>query len=181
MNEKMRLIQTGIRTDYLLDEVLSQPENFWSMHYKDVKNKILPLTVPVVYADDDGKLTDSILNSTSDICTPQYFKMPKTVNWLRMNGYQHHTWAGFFRLPPGGVVPWHTDDRGKYYEKKRRYHLCIQGKYVYQVEGEPDLVVEPGMLFWFDLFALHRAESIGDKDRITLLFDLPETETIINP
>jgi Aspartyl/Asparaginyl beta-hydroxylase len=178
-NEKMKVIQRGIRVDYLLNEVMSIPDQEWKRHAKNNAHKILPLTVSAVY---DGK---SPLESTDTVNTPFYYRCPQVVNWLRRNKFQHHSWAGIFMLPPGGLVPWHTDDAGAYYIGKMRYHLCLQGEYTYKVKEEDGTILEehitPGTFFRFDLFSPHQAECVSTNDRITLLFDLPTFEQLNNP
>lgn len=180
MSERMRIIKKGIRVDYLLNEVLSIPVEEWTVHSKDKKHRVLPLTVPILY---DGE--KNILDSQDTVNTNHYFKCPKVINWLRRNGFQHHTWAGIYMLPPGGKVPWHTDDEGEYYINKMRYHLCLQGKYRYSVKLKNDElheeIIEPGTFFWFDIHNPHSAECISEDNRITLLFDLPNTNQLNYP
>lgn len=173
----IRIIETGIDVSRLLQEVKSLPEESWVKHSKNANHRVLPLTVPVIY---DPKFA-GILDSNETTCTKQYFTVPNIITWLRRRGYQHHTWSGIYRLPPGGVVPWHVDDTGKYYEKKMRYHLCLQGTYIYRVKGDPDHTITPGTFFWFDLQTMHSAECVSTDDRITLLFDLPAATEINNP
>jgi Aspartyl/Asparaginyl beta-hydroxylase len=178
--KKLRVIAKGLKVDYLLSEVLSIPRDQWTKHSKkDESYRILPLTVPVVY---EGNL--KLLDSSETVNTQHYYNCRNVINWLRRNRFQHHTWAGVYLLPPGGTVPWHTDDRGEYYIGKMRYHLCLQGKYIYRMKEGDNIyeeTIEPGTLFWFDLFTLHSAECISEDERITLLFDLPEPGQLINP
>ena len=173
----IRIIERGINVAPLLEEILSLPEQTWVSHAKDTTHKIIPLTVPVIYEGQDT----SILDSSETINTPNYFKCPKILNWMRRRNFYYHTWAGIYKLPPGGIVPPHKDDSGDYYVDKMRYHLCLQGKYLYRVEGDPVYTITPGTLFWFDLQTTHSAECVSDDDRITLLFDLPQPDTLINP
>lgn len=173
----IRIIERGIKIQPLLDEVLSLPEDNWRVHSKDTTHRVMPLTVPVIYEGQDT----SILNSDETINTPQYYSCPKIVNWMRRRNFYYHTWAGIYKLPPGGMVAPHKDDSGDYYTNKMRYHLCLQGKYLYRVEGDPVYTITPGTLFWFDLQTTHSAECISDVDRITLLFDLPQPDTLVNP
>lgn len=175
--KNIRIIETGINITSLLNETLSLPESCWVTHSKNKTHRTVPLTAPVVYEDN----MNSVLDSDETINTPNYYKCPRIINWLRRRNFYHHTWAGIYRLPPGGVVPWHKDDSGEYYMDKMRYHLCLQGKYLYKLEGDPVYTITPGTLFWFDIQTLHSAECISDVDRITLLFDLPEPGKLINP
>jgi len=79
--------------------------------------------------------------------------------------------AAFFRLPPGGRVPLHTDI-GQYYQTKDRYHLVIQGDYEYYT-GDEMINAKEGMFFWFNNKRAHGTVNTGDVDRITLVFDTP--------
>lgn len=166
--------------DYLLQEAMSIPDVEWTTHAKNKTHRVLPLTVPIVF---DKNL--AILESTDTVNTPFYYRCPQIVNWLRRNKFQHHTWAGVFMLPPGGIVPWHTDDRGEYYVGKMRYHLCLQGTYTYKVKLDDGTIheelIEPGTFFWFDFHSLHQAECVSDNNRITILFDLPTYYQLNNP
>jgi hypothetical protein len=56
-----------------------------------------------------------------------------------------------------------------------RYHVSIQGTYLYEVDGETHQI-EPGTFFWFDNKKFHSAINNGTTDRITFVFDLPHTK-----
>lgn len=78
-----------------------------------------------------------------------------------------------YKIPVGQPgIPRHIDS-GAYYRKHNRYHLCLQGRYRYEVGGE-ELVAEAGDLFWFDNQKPHSVENIGSEDRITVVFDVPK-------
>ena len=80
--------------------------------------------------------------------------------------------AAFLGLPVGASVGQHRD-YGSYYLGKHRYHLSIQGRYWYRV-GNEEITVEPGTLFWFNNKLVHEAKDIGDVERISFVFDVPE-------
>ena len=85
--------------------------------------------------------------------------------------------AAFFRLKPGDMVTEHID-RGSYYQDKDRYHLSLQGEYLYRV-GDEEMVVKPGTFFWFNNKLPHSAKNVGDVDRYTLVWDVPHSS--LNP
>lgn len=76
----------------------------------------------------------------------------------------------YAKLVKGGSVLNHVDG-GPYYDDKDRFHLIIQGKYEYTVDGEMQEYKE-GELWWFDNKKLHGSYNHGDKDRIVLIFDV---------
>ena len=82
--------------------------------------------------------------------------------------------AAFFRLKPGNSVGTHID-RGLYYKEKDRYHLSLQGTYLYTV-GNQQMYVAPGTFFWFNNKIPHGAINVGDVDRYTLVWDVPHNK-----
>lgn len=89
---------------------------------------------------------------------------------LRKNGFPKLERCGFLSLPIDGKVGKHIDE-GSYYQTRDRYHLSIQGRYLYTC-GDDEAIIEPGTLFWFDNKKLHSAQNIGDEVRITFVFDV---------
>ena len=83
--------------------------------------------------------------------------------------------GAFFRLPPLGSKGRHIDE-GKYYLTRDRYHLSLQGEYLYEVDGE-EHIIKPGTFFWFDNKKPHSAVVVSDEDRITFVFDVPHSPT----
>ena len=79
-------------------------------------------------------------------------------------------------LPVGGKVGTHIDI-GNYYFTRDRYHLSIQGKYKYHV-GDEEVLIEPGMLVWFNNKIPHGTENVGDETRITFVFDVKNPELV---
>jgi quercetin dioxygenase-like cupin family protein len=78
------------------------------------------------------------------------------------------------RLLQGKSVYEHIDG-GTYYKNKDRFHLVLQGSYLYTVE-EQNEVYKTGDLFWFDNKKYHRSTNIGDCARISLIFDASNSE-----
>jgi mannose-6-phosphate isomerase-like protein (cupin superfamily) len=77
-------------------------------------------------------------------------------------------------LPVGGEVGQHIDI-GSYYQTRDRYHLAIQGSYVYTVGGE-SVKIDAGDLIWFNNKLSHGTKNVGDVVRITFVFDVPHSK-----
>ena len=82
--------------------------------------------------------------------------------------------CGFLSLPVGGEVGKHIDI-GSYYQTRDRYHLSIQGRYIYTV-GDESVTVEPGTLLWFNNKLPHGTKNVGDCVRVTFVFDVPHSK-----
>jgi hypothetical protein len=84
--------------------------------------------------------------------------------------------CAFLTLPVGGETKRHCDF-GSYYLNKDRYHVSIQGTYVYTVwdaDGTAEsITIEPGTFFWFNNKLDHGAVNTGNQTRITFVFDVP--------
>ena len=79
--------------------------------------------------------------------------------------------AKIVRLTAGShVYPHH--DRGKYYERRDRYHLILQSAGSWMRSGDEEVTMHEGQLWWFDNKQEHEARNDGDRDRIHLIFDL---------
>ena len=163
----------------ILDQINANPED-WQMvanmaaddasKYGGDLNPpgFLPLTMGVVSSQ-----IEDIKNSEKMKLTPLYQKYSEVMRFWYQWGFEQHSRAAFFRLKPGGKVGTHIDE-GTYYLKKDRYHLALQGVYKYHV-GNEELIVKPGMFFWFDNKLSHGTEVISEDDRITLVFDAPHS------
>ena len=65
-------------------------------------------------------------------------------------------------------------DEGEYYLTRDRYHLSMQGTYLYTVEDESHQIY-PGTFFWFDNKRVHESYNNGDVDRLTFVWDVPKS------
>jgi len=108
----------------------------------------------------------------TDICieTPAYRHHTEIISYLSKRFKKIHR-CGFLSLPVGEIVGAHIDE-GSYYLTRDRYHLSISGKYQYFV-GNETIIVEPGVLFWFNNKLPHGTVNLGDVPRITFVFDVP--------
>jgi quercetin dioxygenase-like cupin family protein len=164
-----KFIEKGIDTKPFLDELLLN-DHLWSM-VSELKNiggnlqpyGFLPLRMGVQFG------SQPISDSEYQQDTPAKSKFPVLNQWLTKNGFQDHSRAAFFRLPPSCRVSRHIDS-GKYYQKRDRYHLSLQGEYRYVVDDEIH-IIHPGTFFWFDNKKPHEAFNTGNIDRITFVFD----------
>jgi quercetin dioxygenase-like cupin family protein len=169
-----------ISYDEKIDDIikqLNQYQQLWKM-VADMPREIiggladppgfLPLTMGVIMNSGDN-ITASELQQN----TPAWDVFTSVHEFWKKHGIQNTARAAFFRLAVGGSVPNHIDE-GTYYLTKDRYHLSLQGEYDYTCNGETHRI-KPGMFFWFDNKDYHDAKVIGDKERITLVFDVPHS------
>jgi quercetin dioxygenase-like cupin family protein len=73
-------------------------------------------------------------------------------------------------LPPEKTVYPHIDD-GEYYKIRDRFHLVLQGMYQYNV-GEETAIFSKGELWFFENQVKHDSKNIGSVDRISVIFDV---------
>lgn len=110
----------------------------------------------------------------TEICIPTpAFKRHTAIIDFVASRFRRIGRCGFLALPVNEKVLPHIDI-GSYYLNKDRYHLSIQGRYKYNVDGE-QAVIEPGTFFWFDNKKMHSSENIGDDLRITFVFDVTKS------
>ena len=170
-----RFIETNIDVTPYVEE-LKANDHLWHMvsQMRNIGGQLnpygfLPLTMGVQV---NGA---NIKNSELQQNTPAYEMFPRMVKFLKDHNCANHSRAAFFKLGPKGSVGDHIDD-GDYYLTRDRYHFSLQGRYRYMCGGE-EHIIEPGTFFWFDNKKIHAAQSIGNVDRITFVFDLPYSDT----
>ena len=171
MESNFRFIHTNLDVSKIRDKVLANEQDWQAVTtYKNIAGDLnpygfLPLVMAVVKKDESPK------NSEGLVKTPLYKKYREVRLWLRDQGISETARAAFFRLKPGDGVGRHVDD-GTYYLEKDRFHLSLQGRYLYEVDGE-EQIIEPGTFFWFDNKKPHSAANIDAIDRLTFVFDVP--------
>lgn len=164
-------IEHNIDVSKILQQVLDHPEDWNEVStYANIGGKkapsgFLPLVMGVLKEPE----TD-IRHSEFQRPTTLYPKYTEVRKWLASFGIKQTARAAFFRLPPGGEVPRHIDD-GNYYLSRDRYHLSLQGEYLYEVGGE-EHIIKPGTFFWFDNKKMHSSKNISNVDRISFVFDV---------
>ena len=169
-------IERNIDVAPILKQVLDNPQD-WSAvsEYESIGGDhkppgFLPLIMAVVEPNADPKNAEAIQQ------TPLFNKYDQVLRFIASRGIKKLARAAFFKLAVGASVPRHIDE-GTYYLTKDRYHLSLQGRYLYEVDGE-EHIIEPGTFFWFDNKKYHRAVNISpDTDRITFVFDSHHSPT----
>lgn len=111
-------------------------------------------------------------NTEVCIITPAFERHTAIIDWIKTK-FRSLGRCGFLALPVGEEVLPHIDI-GSYYLNKDRYHLSIQGRYKYTVDGQ-EAIIEPGTFFWFDNKKMHESVNIGDETRITFVFDVTKS------
>jgi len=166
-----RFIHTGLDVSKIRDQVLANPQDWQAVStMKNIGGNLnpygfLPMVMAVVKQGVSPKDSEMLAD------TPLKPKYTELYAWLNGQGITQTARAAFFKLPVGGSVGKHIDD-GTYYLTKDRFHLSLQGRYLYNVDGE-EHIIEPGTFFWFDNKKPHSAKNIGDIDRLTFVFDVP--------
>lgn len=168
-----RFIERNIDVSNILQKLRDNPDDWNAVSLMQNtggdKNPygFLPITMAVVA---DGQIPQ---NAEGQKDTPFYTKYFEIVQWLRSRGIKTSSRAAFFRLRVGDEVGRHIDV-GSYYKTRDRFHLSLQGRYLYEVGGE-EHIIEPGTFFWFDNKKMHSAVNIGNVDRLTFVFDVPHS------
>lgn len=139
-------------------------ESLLNRGYPEMDVGVLQLKIGVIN-NADSFVGDSELSKE----TTSWHRHTAIRTTLRKNGYNNLERCGFLSLPIGKEIGLHIDE-GSYYKTRNRYHLSIQGTYKYTCGGE-SIIIEPGVLFWFNNKLLHSAKNIGDNVRITFVFD----------
>jgi len=174
----IRIIKTGINVSKILKQ-LEEYKSDWGAQKKiegihnvhddhgfpDVNAGVLQLIM-------GGVTNEKEYVGHTELCKPTdaYYHHTHIVSFLKRNFHTHRR-CGFLSLPVGGEVGTHIDI-GSYYQTKDRYHLSIQGRYIYTV-GDESVTVEPGTLLWFNNKLPHGTKNIGDCVRVTFVFDVP--------
>ena len=135
----------------------------------------LPLTMAVVNENTKEGGYGNPKNTELQQNTPMYDRYPAIRKWLKSYNLHNHSRATFFRLRPGETLGLHIDE-GEYYLTRDRYHLSLQGTYLYTVDGEAQQI-EPGTFFWFDNKRPHMSYNNGNVDRLTFVWDAPKRKS----
>ena len=112
---------------------------------------------------------EQVLRNNTDVIDLTNGLFPKTVDWLQTNFVSLQR-AVLIKLYPLKDVALHVD-KGEYFDRTKRFHLCLKGKYRYFV-GDESLDVLPGTLFTFRNDVKHGTQNLNGEDRITLVFDV---------
>lgn len=176
----IRIIKTGINVSKILAQLKQYPEDWGNQTKVEGVESMLDRGFPKVEAGvlqlvmGGVESLDQYVGDT-EICvsTPAYNHHTEVISFLRRH-FKKFSRCGFLSLPVGGSVGKHIDI-GSYYQTRDRYHLSIQGRYIYTV-GDESVTVEPGTLLWFNNKLPHGTENIGDCVRVTFVFDVPHSK-----
>lgn len=177
--KNIRIIETGIDVSKVIEQLQKYPED-WGSQKKIEKAEQLDPTKYLITADVLQLIVGGINNKDdyvgdTEICikTSAFERHTEIIKLIgkRFKRVDKIRRCGFLGLPVGEKVGSHIDF-GTYYLSKDRYHLSIQGKYLYEVDNE-QVIIEPGTFFWFDNKLNHSAINIGNDVRITFVFDFP--------
>lgn len=177
----IKVLKTGIDVSGVLAQLKQYPDDWGAVrNIEGAKNVINEYGFPEVSAGVlqlvmGGISKEGEYVGDTEICipTPAYGHHTSVIDIVADN-FDNISRCGFLSLPVGGKVGTHIDI-GNYYQTRDRYHLSIQGKYKYHV-GDEEIVIEPGMLVWFNNKLPHGTENIGDEVRITFVFDVHNPE-----
>ena len=168
----IEVVRTGVKIDEMLVEVLSrEASTMWLSYgplFKAFKYTETIRLIGPAESSNKQEMEDSLRNSLQfDTISNNAF--PVILNWLNTN-FTKIQRAALIKLLPAQKVLRHID-RGEWFKQTKRYHLCLQGAYRYEV-GDEFINVEPGMVFTFDNQIEHGTFNLKNQDRITLMFDV---------
>lgn len=183
MGKHIRVLDEGIDVSGVLEQ-LRQYKNDWGAQRKikgahnviddfgfpEVEAGVLQLVMGAIHKEGEYV-------GDSELCVPtEAFKHHTAILEILSRYFRDVSRCAFLSLPVGGSVGTHIDV-GDYYLTRDRYHLSIQGKYKYHV-GDEEIIIEPGMLVWFDNKLPHGTQNLGDETRITFVFDVKNPELV---
>lgn len=181
--KNIKILKTGIDVAPILKDLRANPSDWGAQEQiAGVGNLVSDFGFPTITAGVLQLVMGGVESADqyvgdSEICIPtpamaRHMSVLHTV--ARELGVTSISRCGFLSLPVGGSVGTHIDI-GTYYQSRDRYHLAIQGNYLYHV-GDEEVLVEPGMLLWFDNKLPHGTKNVGDVVRITFVFDVEHKE-----
>jgi hypothetical protein len=136
LESNFRFIEKNIDVSKILNQVLSNPQDWKAVSaYKNISGDLEPygfLPLVMAWVKEEGvspKDTEHQMN------TPMYKKYTEIRKWLKIQGITEISRAAFFKLRIDGSVGRHVDE-GTYYSTRDRFHLSLQGRYLYHVDGE---------------------------------------------
>lgn len=177
----IRVLETGIDVSSVLEQLKQYPEDWGAQKkiegtgdlvtewgFPKLEAGVLQLVMGAVQNEGD-------FVGDSEFCVPTpAIKHHTAVLGILGRYFRDVSRCAFLSLPVGGSVGTHVDV-GDYYLTRDRYHLSIQGRYKYHV-GDEEVIIEPGMLVWFNNKLPHGTQNLGDEVRITFVFDIKNPE-----
>lgn len=179
----IRILETGIDVSKVLEQLKQYPEDWGAVRKIEGSHNVVndygfpEVSAGVLQLVMGGVEDANQYVGDSEICIPTpAFEHHTEVLKILGKYFRNVSRCAFLSLPVGGKVGTHIDV-GDYYQTRDRYHLSIQGKYKYHV-GDEEVVIEPGMLVWFNNKLPHGTENLGDDVRITFVFDVKNPELV---
>ena len=173
----IRILETGIDVSPIKAQLRQYPEDWGAQHKLESAHNVnkeygFPeIDVGVLQLVVGGVERVEQYVGDTEICIPTpAFNHHTAVLQTVGRYFRHISRCAFLSLPVGGHVGTHIDV-GDYYLTRDRYHLAIQGKYLYHV-GDEEVLIEPGMLVWFNNKLPHGTQNVGDEVRVTFVFDV---------
>ena len=173
----IKVLATGIDVSKVLEQLKQHPDDWGAVRKMEgTKNVVNEYGFPEVEAGVLQLVMGAVTSPNEYVGDTEYcvptpaFNNHTAILEILSKYFKDLSRCAFLSLPVGGKVGTHIDI-GDYYQTRDRYHLSIQGKYKYHV-GDEEVVIEPGMLVWFNNKLPHGTENIGDEIRITFVFDV---------
>lgn len=174
----IQILETGIDVSQILAQLNEYADDWEGQKKMDHSDSLLNHGVPDVGAGVlqlvIGACADGEYVGDTELCypTPAWYNHTEVIKFLETHGFENYSRCGFLSLPVGGSVGSHIDV-GAYYTTRDRFHLSIQGQYIYCV-GNEEIWVDPGTLFVFNNKLPHSSTNMGNDVRITFVFDVPQ-------
>jgi quercetin dioxygenase-like cupin family protein len=172
--KNFKVIDNSVDILELITEVNSHPEhwNIYSPVTQHNYNRNARSNTDLISLRKSVKGEHRYIENSEEIVSTELLKFyPKIYNWITDKFHESSIGRiSIVKLRPGCKVDLHVD-YGKYFLNRDRYHLCLQGKYLYTV-GDESLEINPGTFFYFNNKIRHGSVNVGDVDRITVIFDI---------
>ena len=166
-------IATDVDVSAIAQEINNLPANLWSTNQIDSQQDTQIIQVVKVIQTTGFTYPENTWNSLEYETTEVATQLPALMTWLEAFAQQRKEKLArvmITKLTENSETPWCVDI-GKYYQNKRRFHLCISGQYEHTVLNKAD-IIDPGTLIMVDNKMPHMSLHFGSGDRIAVIFDL---------
>ena len=169
-----KVFDNNVDVSELISEVSSHPEhwNIYSPVTQHNYNRNARSNTDLISLRKSVKGEHRYIENSEEVVSTELLKYyPKIFNWIK-NRFEESSIGrvSIVKLRPACKVDLHVD-YGKYFLNRDRYHLCLQGSYLYTV-GEESLEIGSGTFFNFNNKIRHGSVNVGNVDRITVIFDI---------
>lgn len=177
-------VATGIKVDQLVHSIARQPTLWNRYNFRTTfpntpfaENDDIVVRYPAPEACEEG--IEHVINADRSEWYPVVGFLPEladiVLDVMRFSRAYALDRLLITRLPPGGQILAHTDDRGSYVGggDVERLHLVLQGLPGSLFScGDETVCMLTGELWWFNPHMEHSAVNNSIDDRIHLLIDL---------